>query len=210
MSNKFGQTGFIVCLDECPKIVTHTNKNHSLSRLGDAEIHGVHQPGGYMVSGSFQLPHDLGKDQLHLAHDHAADVLHHEDPRLESLEQSDVFPKKLIPTIIHFPLTRSRESLARRGAVQDVQFAWLKFRHSQTSLHGKLSDVAMPDRDIRKVQLERFDGMVVPPHSKEFPIACHAVPVHMPMARAKQQYASKMAVNELYDPNGSDRRIGRY
>jgi hypothetical protein len=46
-----------------------------------------------VISGGLQLPHDLGKDQLHFAFDHAAHILHHKYLRLESLKQADIFPE---------------------------------------------------------------------------------------------------------------------
>ncbi len=42
-------------------------------------------------------------------------------------------------------------------------------------LDGKLGDVSVPDWNIRKVQLESLDSMVVPFDCEQFTVSGHAV-----------------------------------
>ena len=162
-------------LDAIPKVLPHSDENHSLPRLGDAEVHRVHQPGRDFVSGGLQFAHDLGKDQLHLALYHAAHVLHHEHLRLQAAQQAHIFAEKLVPAIVHLPLSGGREALAGRRAVQNVEFSRLQAGDPQAFLHGKLGDVAMPDRNIGKIELEGLDRVVVPLDCEQFPVPGHAV-----------------------------------
>ena len=65
------------------EIFPDTNENEPFPFLRDVEKFGVKQARSYPVSGRFHVPQILGKKKLHVAFDHASDVLGDKRPRLE-------------------------------------------------------------------------------------------------------------------------------